>query len=214
MRRCLCGGGCSGGYGDDGLGSWPGARTEADGPQLTPFCAGQPARLLTTRCPVLTHFRSPHPSPLQRQRQENDRLRAEMAKLRAMLEAAATVGPAAAAAAVAAAPHLPSAVGVSDGLAQPGRPLQNGWTQARASPLAPTLTNGNGGAFRPTATTRQLAPATLAELPLPAGAQPQQQAQVLSIPAKQVQAALNLYYQDLQVFAASVQLERVPLDGE
>jgi TolA-binding protein len=74
---------------------------------------------------------------------------------------------------------------------------------------------------KPTAAAGSLAPATLAELPglstvaavsapaLAAPATPR-----LQLTGQQVLAALNMYYQDLQAFAASVQLEAMPPDGE
>jgi hypothetical protein len=76
------------------------------------------------------------------------------------------------------------------------------------------------GAFKPTAAARPLAPATLAELPGAAsgsgGAQsasPTSGPSVRALTGKQVQAALNLFYEDLQAFAAAVQLEAIPTDG-
>lgn len=71
---------------------------------------------------------------------------------------------------------------------------------------------GGNGAFKPTAAVRPLAPSTLAELPR-AGSQPLSAAQAQPS-GRQVHAALDLFYRDLQGFAAAVQLERVPADGE
>ncbi|PSC73578.1 YGGT family [Micractinium conductrix] len=169
----------------------------------------------------------------QRHRQENERLRAEMERMKVLLQAA-TAGGAAAPAAAAAAAAVPggplSGPGSSSSLPDlMGPPPLNGFA-AGSSPAAPKHPSsllpgaggGGGGAFKPTASTRALAPATLAELPV-AGLQPPPAAaaQAAAPPAapaaqpsaRQVQAALELYYAELQAFSASVQLDRIPADG-
>ena len=173
------------------------------------------------------------PAVLQRHRQENERLRAEMERMKVLLQAA-TAGGAAAPAAAAAAAAVPggplSGPGSSSSLPDlMGPPPLNGFA-AGSSPAAPKHPSsllpgaggGGGGAFKPTASTRALAPATLAELPV-AGLQPPPAAaaQAAAPPAapaaqpsaRQVQAALELYYAELQAFSASVQLDRIPADG-
>ena len=148
---------------------------------------------------------------LQRLRQENEHLRAEVARLRAMAgPAGVSAGPA-----LQPLPPLPP-VGLSDALGPPALPLPlplpNGGPSA--SPSAPMRTAG--GAFRPTASARPLAPTTLAGLPpalasAPALALPPPKP--AAVPPKQLQTALQLYYRDLQAFASQQQLERLPADG-
>lgn len=135
-------------------------------------------------------------------------LRREMAKLKALLQAAAAA-PAAAAAATLRASN-PSAASLAD--LTPSQP-QNGAAapqqhhhhqhnhqhnhQQQAGSLM--MQQGSGG-FKAAATAAPPSPG-----PRHSGA-PQ-------LSAKQIQAALGLYYQDLQAYAASVQLEAMPTDG-
>lgn len=156
-------------------------------------------------------------------REENERLRAEVTRLRALLGQACDGSGGAPPPAVAAT-GLPGS-----SPAPPTATLQQ--LQAASSGslpdlLAPTVgrapglplanrVGGSGGPFRPTAAARPLSVATLAELPSSAsGTAPNGKSGLAAAPPKQVQGALNLFYRDLQAFAASVQLERVPADGE
>ena len=171
-------------------------------------------------------------------REENERLRAEAARLRAVLTQATDQSGSGAAATAGAGPLASSPAAGPAGAALP---LQLQATSSGSLPdlLAPPLgrhmapglpvaasVGGSGGAFRPTATARPLSAATLADLPrsgsgsLGLGPGPAAAAGGASgaalpgVPPRQVHAALSLYYRDLQAFATSVRLERVPADGE
>lgn len=144
-------------------------------------------------------------APLQRLRQENERLRAEVARLRTM------AGPPATSAAGAASQPLP--LSLPDTLGPSPLPLPLPASGMSASPAKRTAS----GAFKPTAAARPLALSTLGGLPMPSApaalvpaAAPLKPA---AVPAKQLQAALQLYYRDLQAFATQQQLDRMPADG-
>lgn len=156
-------------------------------------------------------------------REENERLRAETTRLRTLLgqacDGSGSVAPVATAAAglpgcspATATATLQQLQAASSGSLPDA--LAPAMGHAAGLPLAAAV-GGSGGAFRPTAAARPLSAATLAELPSSAsGTAPNGKSGVVAAPPKQVQGALNLYYRDLQAFAASVQLERVPADGE
>lgn len=171
----------------------------------------------------------------QHLRQENTKLREETARLTAMLQAAAAAQPPGIAAAVATAaadrPVPLSSASMPEVSAQHAAAQQQQQARPRrqqqpasggsgvhdepqraggARPSSSVAVGGNG-AFKPTAAVRALAPSTLAELPLGGAPAPVQPAAPPS--GRQVHAALDLFYQDLQGFAALVQLERVPVDG-
>lgn len=172
-----------------------------------------------TVCPLVHR-----PSP-QRVREENERLRAEATRLRTLLSQACDGSGGAPAAAVAAAgpPGSSPAPATATATLQQLQAASSGSlpdllaaTGGRAPglPLGAAV-GGSSGAFRPTAAARPLSAATLAELPSSAsGTAPSGKGGPATAPPKQVQGALNLYYRDLQAFAASVQLERVAADGE
>ena len=166
---------------------------------------------------------------LQRVREENERLRAEATRLRTLLgqacDGSGSVAPVATAAAglpgcspATATATLQQLQAASSGSLPDA--LAPAMGHAAGLPLAAAV-GGSGGAFRPTAAARPLSAATLAELPSSAsgtaalgGGAPSGKGSLATAPPKQVQGALNLYDRDLQAFAASVQLERVPADGE
>jgi hypothetical protein len=138
-------------------------------------------------------------------------------------DAAAGDGPAAAAvpaAAVGRATSLPNPH-LKGGQAQHNGRVSSSGMKHPSSLLPASSPGGGNGAFKPTATAgRALAPATLAELSAPlassgkAAATSPSAPPLPALPSKQLQAALSLYYQELQAFAAVTQLDLVPADGE
>ncbi|KAI3438520.1 hypothetical protein D9Q98_000948 [Chlorella vulgaris] len=155
----------------------------------------------------------------QHQREENQALRSELAQLKALLHAGSATPGAPGDGLLAALPAAASPMSHSQQQQQqqqqqrqrqPDNDLQD---QQAAGSIA--------AAPKPTAAAGSLAPATLADLPGLSTAVAAVSAPALAAPAtprlqltgQQVLAALNMYYQDLQAFAASVQLEAMPPDG-
>ena len=178
-------------------------------------------------CAVHAHWLVRFPCSAQRVRKENDQLRSEVTRLRA-LHAQGSDGSGDAPLAAGVAPGSLEAAGSVGAAVQ--LQLQAPSSGSLSDLLAPTLpvtagVGGTGDAFHPNTAGR--AAAMPADPPCPGSTRPgpcfapaatadtgASGTVLLCVPPKQLHAALNLYYRELQAFAASAQLERVPADGE